>query len=424
MDKNRPGYKKTKIGWLPDDWDVDILHRLGSRNRPAIKAGPFGSALKKEFYVSSGYKIYGQEQVISGNPFFGNYYIDKQKFNELKSCEVMPGDLLISLVGTIGKVLVIPPKAEKGIINPRLLRLSLDTKKINVFFAKYYFENSKTLRILNSWAQGGTMGVLNAQIVGVLSIPLPPLPEQQKIADILSTWDRARDKMEKLIEAKTTYKKALMQQLLTGKMRFPEFGKPTIKKGALPEGWKDIRLKSFLTESRIPGTSGKVAKKLTVKLYGKGVIPKTDIRPGSTKTQYYIRKSGQFIYSKLDFLNGAFGLIPKELNNYETTLDLPAFDVVESVNPKWFLHFVSRESFYKSHLGLANGGRKARRVHPKSFLMVKAFFPPRIEQDRITAVLDACDREIELHRKQEEALKQQKKGLMQKLLTGQIRVKP
>jgi type I restriction enzyme S subunit len=112
-----PGFKGS--------WNQFLLANLGVDGRATIKAGPFGSALKKEFYIAKGYKIYGQEQVISGDPFYGDYYIDQEKYKKLQSCSVERGDLLISLVGTIGKVLVIPEGAEPGIINPRLLRISL-----------------------------------------------------------------------------------------------------------------------------------------------------------------------------------------------------------------------------------------------------------------------------------------------------------
>ena len=96
------------------------LKELGESNKPAIKAGPFGSSLKKEFYTNKGYKIYGQEQVIRGDVSYGDYYISEEKYTQLKSCMVQPGDLLISLVGTVGKILLIPENAEKGIIKPTL----------------------------------------------------------------------------------------------------------------------------------------------------------------------------------------------------------------------------------------------------------------------------------------------------------------
>jgi type I restriction enzyme S subunit len=262
--------------------------------------------------------------------------------------------------------------------------------------------------------QSTNLASINSSQLKAFPVPLPPKAEQQAIVAVLSTWDLGIRQFSDLIAAKLRLKQGLMQQLLTGKRRFPGFtGK-----------WQPERIGSFLSESRIPGTHGAEAKKLTVKLYGKGVIPKSEARAGSEATKYYRRKMGQFIYSKLDFLNGAFGIVPDELDGYESTLDLPTFDMGESVDPDWFLYFVVRESFYKNLLGLANGGRKARRVNPDDLLNVVIPYPTKDEQRHIADMLKAVDREIDLLRQQLAALKQQKKGLMQKLLTGQVRVKP
>lgn len=91
--------------------------------------------------------------------------------------------------------------------------------------------------------------------------------------------------------------------------------------------WEEHKIKEFVTESNILGHTGKEAKKLTVKLWAKGVVPKENVFSGSENTQYYIRHSGQLMYGKLDFLNCAFGIVPPELDGYESTLDAPAFDM-------------------------------------------------------------------------------------------------
>jgi type I restriction enzyme S subunit len=246
-----------------------------------------------------------------------------------------------------------------------------------------------------------------------LTAALPPLPEQRKIANILTTWDEALETLDALIQAQEQRKKALMQQLLTGKTRV---------KGGKGK-WKKTRFGEWLTESRIPGTDGSTARKITVKLYGRGVLPKQDRLVGSENTKYYVRKTGQFIYSKLDFLNGAFGIVPENLDGYESTLDLPAFDVSPSADAKWLLYYVTRPEFYTQQLGAAAGGRKARRVNPSEFLAMKIHAPDLDEQQRIAAILDTADQQLTLLRAQRTALDQQKRGLMQRLLTGKIRVK-
>lgn len=126
----------------------------------------------------------------------------------------------------------------------------------------------------------------------------------------------------------------------------------------------------FLTESRIEGTNGKLAKKLTVKLYGNGITSKEG-NSGSENTKYFKRKAGQFIYSKLDFLNGAFSVVPANLDGYESTLDLPAFDVSDELHVGWLFHYVNRPEFYEGFTHSAKGGRKAKRISPKDFLSTK-----------------------------------------------------
>lgn len=166
--------------FLYKELDICFIEEIAAKKDNALKAGPFGSSLKKEFYVSEGYKIYGQEQVIKNDAFYGDYYIDEQKFNDLKSCEVFPNDLLISLVGTIGKVLILPNNSKKGIINPRLLKFSFH-EFINPFFIKIYLESNIAKNFLKESSHGGTMDVLNLGILKTLPIPLPSLKEQTEI---------------------------------------------------------------------------------------------------------------------------------------------------------------------------------------------------------------------------------------------------
>ena len=113
-----------------NSWKIESITSLIQSGKHSLKAGPFGSALKKECYVPTGYKIYGQEQVIAGNEEIGDYYISEAKYQELITCKIVPEDVLISLVGTIGKVLVLSDKCENGIINPRLIKVSLNQNKM------------------------------------------------------------------------------------------------------------------------------------------------------------------------------------------------------------------------------------------------------------------------------------------------------
>ncbi|WP_444907946.1 restriction endonuclease subunit S [Microbulbifer sp. SSSA008] len=279
----------------------------------------------------------------------------------------------------------------------------------------YYFMHRDIFSFLSR--QGAGRYKLNKASLEKIPLLVPPLPEQEKIAQILSTWDKAIDTSEKLLANSRQQKKALMQQLLTGKKRLRD------KNGVRFSGeWINTAIDSFIKESRVPGNSGETAKKITIKLYGRGVVPKEEKRAGSNSTKYYKRSAGQFIYSKLDFLNGAFGIIPNELDGYESTLDLPAFDFLSGFNTSWFFYYISREEFYSANLGLANGGRKARRVNPNDLLKIKIPTPNVEEQQKIAATLSSADREIETLQQKLDGLKQEKKALMQQLLTGKRRV--
>ena len=194
---------------------------------------------------------------------------------------------------------------------------------------------------------------------------------------------------------------------LVPKLRFPEF------RGV--EGWKERPLADFMSESRLPGNKGNVAKKITVKLWGNGVFEKNDAIQGSINTQYFRRKAGQFIYSKLDFLNQAFGIIPPTLDNFESTVDLPCFDFADGLNPNFLLEYVKRHDFYQRLGETADGSRKAKRIHAETFLSFPIALPSPNEQHKIAECLSSVDELMAAQARKVDALKTHKKGLMQQL---------
>ena len=175
----------------------------------------------------------------------------------------------------------------------------------------------------------------------------------------------------------------------------------------------------YLTESKILGSNGKNAKKLTVKLWAKGVVDKNTIFDGSEHTQYYIRKSGQLMYGKLDFLNCAFGIVPPELDSYESTLDSPAFDI-SNINSNFILNRIIQKNFYKKNGDIANGSRKAKRIHPDVFLAMELYVPSIYEQNKISCLLELIDKKIRLQHQLIENLKLYKRGVL-KYIFSQIK---
>ena len=196
----------------PKGWDMPLIEEVVANEKNALKAGPFGSALKKEYYVTSGYKIYGQEQVISGDCTFGDYYIDEERYKSLENCAVQAGDVLISLVGTYGKLLIMPEVFEPGIINPRLMKITFDKEKINPYYFKFFFQSESLKRALSENTHGGTMDILNLGIVRKIAMPLPPLKLQNEFADFVKQVDKSKVAVQKALDKTQMLFDSLMQK--------------------------------------------------------------------------------------------------------------------------------------------------------------------------------------------------------------------
>lgn len=198
---------------LPKTWVWSKVDKIIDHNTHSIKAGPFGSSLKKSFYVEKGYKIYGQEQVISGNHEYGDYYVNEKKYQELISCAVKPNDALISLVGTVGKVLILPSDSEKGIINPRLIKISFNSFYSSTFF-KYYFESAYLKSLYAHKSHGATMDIITLGIIQELPFPLFSITEQTQIVQEIESRLSVCDKMEQSINESIEKAEALRQSIL------------------------------------------------------------------------------------------------------------------------------------------------------------------------------------------------------------------
>ena len=213
-------FKDTKIGRMPKSWDVAPLVDLTIKEKSGIRRGPFGGAIKKSFFVSEGYKIYEQKNVIRNNFFLGNYFITEEKFQELKNFKVRARDLLISCSGTIGKIVEVPMGIKEGVINQALLRIRLNGDVINQGYFLHIFQSDTFQKKIIDSTQGGAMkNLIGMNEFRNVLFTRPPLEEQNQIASILSSVD---DKIEVLTQKKYHYqtlKKGLSQQLLTGQMR-------------------------------------------------------------------------------------------------------------------------------------------------------------------------------------------------------------
>ncbi|HBM3471211.1 TPA: restriction endonuclease subunit S, partial [Listeria innocua] len=266
----------------------------------------------------------------------------------------------------------------------------------------YQITSSNTfLRTMQTLSVGNAIKHISLkQISEYSSLGPKDIIERKKIGSFFKKLDNAIALHQRKLEALKLMKKGLLQQM------FPKRGEniPKIRLDDFDDIWEQRILGECLKESKIKGSNGSLAKKLTVKLWRKGVVPKVEIYTGSSATQYYIRKTGQFMYGKLDFLNQAFGIVPLELDGYESTLDSPAFDIEESINETFLLEYVSLGRFYKYQGNIANGSRRAKRIHTDTFFEMPIPLPNSNEQQKIGTFSQQIDDLIALQQNKLEKL--------------------
>lgn len=322
-------------------------------------------------------------------------------------------DVLFALRGDIGTAFRAPALLAGANIHRGVARLATDPTLLAPRFLVQALQSTGVVRDIVKRTNGSALRELPIAQLRRLCVPVPPLPEQAEIARILEGWTSAVFIAHQLLAAKRRFKRGLVQVLMTGGRRFKQCeGNPR----------QSYRLGDLLTESRVASSDGRNARRLTVRLYGKGVVRAADRQPGSQRTKYYRRSAGQFIYSKLDFLNGACGVVPAVLDGFDPTLDIPAFDVSSEVDVRWLAAMVSERSFHVRHVGLTVGGRKAKRMNPRQLLGIQMALPSKAEQTAIADVLELLEEELSLLTKLRAALDRQRRGVAELLLTGKVRI--
>ena len=353
-------------------------------------------------------------------------YINQEAIHNSSTNLVKKGNLLVVTRTGVGKMAIAPFNIA---ISQDLTGIYLDKDRADIHFIFYFFN----LRVpkLESLVQGTSINGITRNQLSNQSVLLPPLLEQKKIARILRTCDRAIDLTERLIEVKEGQKKGLTQQLLTGTMRFRKFVQSDkmqqSKAGLVPEDWDVLTLKKVCLKFSNGGTpSRKIAK------YWNGKIPWIT---GADFLEQKISTVRRFITQEA-IKASSTNLIPKGSLLVVTRtgvgkLALAPFDVaisqdITGVYPKsekvdseylfWYL------DTFKGRLERLSQGTSINGITRDLLAKQIIPLPSLVEQRKIAAVLSACDREIEFLSKKVDVLKEQKKGLMQQLLTGKVRV--
>ena len=180
-----PAYKDSGVEWLgkvPEHWDLGPLKRFVARSPSAIKAGPFGSQLTATEMTGKDYKVYTQRNVIGRNLKGGDRYISRRKFNDLRAFEVLPGDILVTGRGTIGRTALVDESCERGVLHPCLLRVRTAPNRLVGRFLMMLIQESQILpRQLALLSNATTIDVIYSATLANIFVTVPPYEEQQRI---------------------------------------------------------------------------------------------------------------------------------------------------------------------------------------------------------------------------------------------------
>lgn len=412
------GFKHTEVGDIPNDWDAAPITQVILESN-GIKIGPFGSQLKKELLTKEGYKVYGQENVYEKTMEVGTRYISREHFLKLSSCEIKAGDFLISMMGTIGKCMIVPKDFEQGIMDSHLIRLRLNSSKLNSELLLHFFLSNHLQAQVKKFSVGGIMDGLSSKIVKQLQIPLPPTKaEQTAIATALNDADALITALEKLIAKKKAIKQGAMQELLKPKDGWIEknLGKSAILKARI--GWQGLTTAEYKETGEYFLITGTDFKNGFIDWQNCVFVEK--IRYDQDKNiqvksnDVLVTKDGTI--GKVAFINE----VPKP-----ATLNSGVFvirPIADSFHPKFFYYILLSEHFAK-FLGQLSAGSTINHLYQKDFVTFDFRIPKTIEEQReISEILFDMDSEIEALEQKLEKQKQIKQGMMQVLLTGKIRL--
>lgn len=401
------GYKATPLGIIPQEWEV---RRLGDIVSITSGESPSLYHLKTE-----GKYPYVKVEDLNNCE---KYQIISREYSDDNNIIVKAGSIIFPKRGASilnNKVRI----AAKNIqMDSNMMAITPNTAIIDSEFLFVRILYEKLYRI----ADTSSIPQINNKHIIPYKIPVPPLVEQQKIAEILGTWDKAIEKQSQLIEQLTLRKRGLMQQLLSAKRRLPGFSEP----------WKEVRLGNIC--ERVTRKNIEDNKNVMTISAQRGFVVQTDFFNKSVASEtlesYYLVLKDEFCYNK-SYSNGyPMGAIKRlsEADKAVVTSLYICFKVKSSmqVSIDYLAYYFDNGGLNRGLTKIANEGGRAHgllNVTPTDFFGLMFGIPSFEEQTAIAEVLTAADREIELAQQKLVLLCQQKRGLMQQLLTGKKRVK-
>jgi type I restriction enzyme S subunit len=407
---------------LPRNWEckkfVDIC-----LPKEGLKRGPFGSAIKKEFFVPDGNKVYEQSNAIYDDAFRGKYFIDDEKYNELINFNVIPGDIIVSCSGTLGRISVIPKNAKKGVINQALLRIRLIESIVSQKYFVYYFRSAEFQRKILVQSQGTAMtNMVGMKDFKEIEIILPTLETQQaivsKIEELFSELDKGIEDLKTAQQQLKTYRQSVLKWAFEGKLT-----NENVKEGKLPKGWSMAKMSTIIKLSSLKHKPEIVEnlfyiglehiEKHTGKLTSSVGIEKIT----TIKNKFSV---GDILYGKLrPNLNKVY--LSKEEGVCST--DILVLKLEEKCIAK-YLHQIMISRPFVNEMSENTSGVNLPRVSTKFIMNYEVPLPPVEEQHQIVqeiesrlSVADKMEESIAQSLQQAEALRQ---SILKKAFSGEL----
>jgi type I restriction enzyme, S subunit len=406
---------------LPKDWVMRIIDEV-AEVAGGIQKGPNrvpGSNAVRYLTVAH----VQRNRILTDDP---RYF--EVTLKELERWLLLPGDVLIiegnGSAEEIGRTALFRGEIADCVHQNHVIRVRPNPSMLNSEFLNIFLNSSagkSAVQALSSTSSG--LRTLSVGRVKQLAIPCPPGIQQSQIATIICTWDKGIALKEIQIKRKQCQKCGLMQQLLSGRKRFNEFKDKKWQKIQLSAVMEQVTRRNIISCNRILTGSANHGLIDQRQFYSRRVASE-DARG------YYLIKRGEFAYNRSSAIGYPFGAI-KRLDDYDmgvlSTLYL-VFRIKEAVSvDSDFLDHAFEGGLFNAQLSrLCREGARSHgllNITADEFFSMNIDLPQIEEQRKIAAVLSICDKEIELLQKQLELLNEQKRGLMQKLLTGEIRVK-
>ncbi|HDT6063495.1 TPA: restriction endonuclease subunit S [Enterobacter kobei] len=379
---------------VPKGWEQKKLEELCSLDAPIT----YG-VLKPGEYFCGGIPLLQIKDLCDGSVLSnGLHLIPPELDYEYRRSRIIKNDILISLVGTIGRVAKYQSSSEAN-IHRNIGRIRSNQHE----YLFHYLRSDDVQRGITDSASGSSQSALNLSTLRSMLILVPPVIEQKKIAKILSTWDKAISVTEKLLTNSQQQKKALMQQLLTGKKRLLD------ENGERFSGeWRNSTLSMFCNIAK--------GKALSASDLEVGDFP---VIAGGKSSPY-----SHSDYTHENVLTvSASGAYAGYISYHNYKIWASDCSVVSAKADNLIDYFYQLLLSLQDKIYSLQSGGAQPHIYPKDLNSIPLWVPCVKEQQKIATVLFAADAEISMLEKKLACLKDEKKALMQQLLTGKRRVK-